>query len=595
MHKLILYLLFIFITFSSFAQTIDESKSILVFSNEPGFLRPFIETTIKELKNTTLDKPYFKEVYSLNNYDEDTVIRSKISRIMWEQENAPDLISNKPLSNADIEFQDEIIIKLTKYDYFLTVKTNNLGELIEFQFQLFRTLKSDHKGHKNYLKRVLINNIIAVENFFINPKKSEYLADIKNAIQRLFKGTNRLPIADVEIFQKKIKTGDTIYISKGTKLKLDASNSGDYDSKNIFYSWRNIPNPDEKYQTFNKINIKDSIAIQDICINKNGPFRIGFQVSDGVNHSDEIKFVLITKEQPKQVKVSDSIFFTVTKKRDWRANNLNFMHRFNLENISSSESETPNILVSDKYLGSKLLSSHLKSSIDTLKVKVHKILLREHPFEQRYYSSSLNFFKSNSSNELYLYNVHKDSLLSKPTVLKHRTYVRNGISVKFLMGTYNVPNNIISFLETPDDTIRGGISIPKLKLGYYISNKIEIGLTIPLKKSPKFEYNNYEFSYPESFGGYILFHWYAQSRFINLYTGLNFNSFKYKPISNDPDIYTQSMFGLAPEVGARTRLVVTRFVDFRFFFGGTIYTFQNKNFNSLNGAFGVDMGFQFEI
>lgn len=591
MHKPIILLLSLLSSLIINAQETDESKSILIFSNEPGFLRPFIETTIKELNNVELNKRFFSEVYSLNNFDEDTEIRSKISRILWEQENAQHLISTTPTSDNDILFQDKIINKLTKYDYFLTVRTNTLGELIEFQFQLFGTLKSEPKEGKNYLKRVLIDSELSVENFFINPKKQGYLIEIKNAIQRLFKNSNRKPIADVEIFEKSIKNDDTIYVSKGTTVRLDASNSGDYDSENINYFWRNIPDSNEKYQTFNKVKIKDSVSIQNILIDKNGPFRIGFKVDDGVSESDEIKFILVTKKRPKKIKINDSIFFTVVNKNNLRGDNLSFVHNFNLENIDSLDIIKP-ILVSKTLLGNKLLRSQKSNVIDTLKIETNTTYIRDKPYKNSYFSS-LSFFETNNHNELYLYNISEDSLLSEPTVLKHNTYIRNGISVKFLLSASSIGGKDITFLDFPNDTLGNAVSTAKMKLGYYLSKKSEIGVSFPIQRLERLGYKNHELSYPEVFSGYYNYHWYTPSRFINIYAGLNFNLYRYKSLL--PESYTRGFLGLSPEFGATSRLIVTRYFDFRMYFGGSLNTFQHKIFKSLNGEYAVDIGLQFEF
>ncbi|WP_417238012.1 hypothetical protein [Bizionia sp.] len=493
MHKLILSFL-LFTAAINYAQTKKDSKSILVVSTEPGFLRPFIESTIKELKNVDLDKLYFNEVYSLNNYEEDREVRSTITKILWDQANAEDLISTRPTSLEELKIQDQILKKLTLYDYFLTVKTNTLGELIEFQFQLFRTLEAEEEyGKKNYLKRVLVDNVIAVENFFINPKDSQYLVEIKNSIYRLFKGSNKRPISRLKIYGQDVKNNDTILVPIKTPFLLDASASYDFDTEKISYNWNNIPKPNENYQTFNKIDFETGANQQNITIEKNGIYLLQFHVNDGVLSSKELNIYLKTteKKDPVKLKLSETTDYSYASYKYPEPISEHTVSYF----INLNKHDSIKLLVTNKDIGNKYVEELHENNIVNYKIidSVYSDRSLNNYTKEISIQSDFNNYPVDSINNFYIYDIDKDSILSEPKIFKHKYIHRKIGTVSLVFSSTLIQGyDFIEITSEGDSINKNNYSISALLEGsVYLTPRIELAGSFPFYSMGKIEIDEF--------------------------------------------------------------------------------------------------------
>ncbi len=492
MYKLIFFIFFFTVTqWNVFCQNPQNTKSILVFSSEPGFLRPYIETTIKELKDTNLDKLFFDEVYSLNNLDEDIEIRSTISKILWSQENATSLVSSKPLEEQDIEFQDQVIKKLTSYDYFLAIKTNTLGELIEFQFQLFDTVEIEMEyGKKTYLKRVLVDNVVAVENFFINPKDSKYLTIVKNAIFRLFKGSNKMPIARLKIYGQNIKNNDTVLVPIDTPIQIDGSLSFDIDTEEISYHWKNIPKPNENFQTFDKLELIFGEPKQNLIVKKDGVYLIRFKVNDGILDSKEINVYLkSTHRQEPPAFLSNEITHYSYASLKHPNPIVNGTVSYELK---AQENKNIKMLIMDKEIGEKYVEAiHENNKID---YKYIDSYVDERKLVQKVsVESNFKNFPSDSINYFYAYSMDKDSILSEYKLLKHN-YIHRKLGTFSTIFSSTIVQGYDLLETTPaGDTIRSGNSSFAISLegSIYISPRIELGGSFPVYSKGRADFGKF--------------------------------------------------------------------------------------------------------
>jgi hypothetical protein len=587
MHKKIILLIFLFLISLVHSQIKqNKSLSILIYSEGEGFLQPYIETTLKSLINTDSNKMYFRSVNSFNRFISDNKYQADLSDLIGTQRPENEKLSLY-YSKSEKEIRKRIFNILKDYNYFLTVNTNTLGELIEFQFQLYETVNTGNNIPYN-----ISDKVINVQNFFINPKEPSYKIEIKNAIQRLFKKSNKPPLPSISIFNNKIKNNDTIIVSKNTKIQIDASDSGDYDSEKIIYKWRNIPNSNEKYQTFNKLKFKDSLPFLNLNINKEGPFNIGFKVNDGINESKEITFTIITKKKPLKINIQDTYFFDIIRKPKWNEKSKSdFLHEVYIQDNDSASLFRGNIIYSNKLLGSKLLIEDINYVIDTLKLKFPKDNNQEKE-NKTIFKSRLSFSNYKKNKPLYIYNISSDSLLSIPTVIRHKVYDRDGFTFRFSQNISSLIHEDLQSIESANDTIKRGIANHIIKLGYFINHNIEIGIGFPLKRD-NLIFNANEFLFPEApVSIFSYYHLDLSIKFISFYGGLNLNLYNYR--RSDEDNY-DVFFGFSPEFGIRCSVLSSKYFDFKVFAGGKIDTFQNKKFKSLSGIYTAVFGFEIDI
>lgn len=68
------------------AQTkVNQEKSILIYSDDNGYMQPFIEKTIKNLRNTETDKLYFGSVNSFNRFISDNKYQAQLNDLVLSQ------------------------------------------------------------------------------------------------------------------------------------------------------------------------------------------------------------------------------------------------------------------------------------------------------------------------------------------------------------------------------------------------------------------------------------------------------------------------------------------------------------------------------
>ncbi len=125
----------------------NTEKSILIYTEGQGYLQSYIETSIKNLVNVETEKPYFSSVNSFNRFVSDNKYKAQLSDLIRTQKDFNES-SSLYYSNDEKIIRKRIFDILNNYKYFLTVNTNTLGELIEFQFQLFQTIGTIRIGSR---------------------------------------------------------------------------------------------------------------------------------------------------------------------------------------------------------------------------------------------------------------------------------------------------------------------------------------------------------------------------------------------------------------------------------------------------------------
>lgn len=551
MHKILIsFYMVLFFSLNLYSQENNNSTSVLIYTKEPGFLSPFIESTLKELTNKSSDNNlYFNKVNSFNRIIEDSNISAQMARIIWNQDNASDLINIIPNENQK-KYSNEIINTLTDYKYFLTVKTNTLGELIEFQFQLFQTNLTTDNEIKNNIPEQIIHKFIRVENFFINPKDPDYLLKIKNALHRLFINSNEKPIASLKIFGELIKSNDTINIPINTNIIIDGSNSLDYDTENILYIWKNLPKENETFQTFNKLKFKENLSEQIINTNKYNLHKVSFKVFDGVSYSDEIAFFLNPILKTEKVEILNPEFYSYHYKSLLNLNpDIKQSSRLYFLNngISKNVVLTKNKLTDKYYKEDHIKNPILKFSIDSLNYnEVESIKINsEFPAPK---------FKRN--NKIYFYSTGKDSILSKEQEINHVLKVRSvftfftEFSVEAIGSNKGRVSNNYDQIDILNDTINSGGTAFNLSIGLGISiiKNLELGINIPIMKSETLYYKSYEIYAPAPFKTWINYVFYSKKNHFRVgslqpFIGSEFQSFKFSNREIENDSQRSSAFG----------------------------------------------------
>lgn len=487
---LILFSLYILASINGFSQSVkDTEKSILIYTEGQGYLQSYIETSIKNLVNVETEKPYFSSVNSFNRFVSDNKYKAQLSDLIRTQKDFNES-SNLYYSNDEKIIRKRIFDILNNYKYFLTVNTNTLGELIEFQFQLFQTITSDRSTPYN-----ISDNVIRNENFFINPKDEKCYSIIEQSLQRLFKQSNRIPEAELNIFGKVFKadkSDNEINLPINTPIVFDGSNSGDFDNDNISYLWRNITQKDEKYQTSKKILFKQDIAKQEIIINDSGKYKIGFKVYDGVNHSNEIILNINSKEKLKKTILFDSIKYSVNYSSMLSPNYKNIhSETFICEKLNDNDSLNKKIILTKTPISERYIDYIDKSII----YKSYKFGYFTSPHFTNYYSKIElestfdNPQKKLNENTYYIYDIDVEGLAYNERKIKHKLINRQPFSIGLRYEYITIENkeeifqiNSLSFL-----------------FNILLTNKIEMELSIPYPNSKILPIENSNLKYPSYF------------------------------------------------------------------------------------------------
>lgn len=505
-RRLMTSCLVILFTCKSFAQSKDKiNNSILIYSDDNGYMQPYIENTIKNLKNTETDSLYFNSVNSFNRFIIDNKYQAQLNDLLLTQKSSNVRLATN-YSESEKKIRERIFNVLKKYNYFLTVKTNTLGELIEFQFQLFETVSSDYNTFN------ISDRVLGVENFFINPKEKDYTTQITNAIQRLFIKSNKIPEAELKVLEKTfISSNETnkIILPINTKIVFDGSNSGDYDSESINYLWRNISNKNEKYQTIKKIEFIENSSKQEIIIQEKGSYKIGFKVFDGINYSKEIILDIVVKNKPDIIEIYNEVTYSNTYKSFIsafkRKKEKNYSAKIFVKNEIDNDSILKKIIITREAIDQRKLDG-IDDKILVKDVKVQNYLLGAIKFID--FKSDFNNLSHRDQKTYYMYNVDIDGNLYNEKIIKHYHSERNPVNFKL---RYNV--GLIDFQiddEIDSDGIENNYAL--IELGVFISDNFELTFSTPLAKVNEINYNSYIFRYPHNFATSLNYHFVEQNK-----------------------------------------------------------------------------------
>ncbi|MCL9806656.1 hypothetical protein NAT51_14060 [Flavobacterium amniphilum] len=577
MYKNLLIIIILFSTINvGFSQISNQgNKSILIYSDDRGYMQPYIENIIRNLVNTETENLYFNSVNSFNRFITDNKYQAELNDL---------ILIHKPINSksslyyneSESQVRERIYNILKKYDYFLTVKTNTLGELIEFQFQLFETITSEQNTPYNISDRVL-----NIENFFINPKEKNYTLEIKNAIQRLFPNTNRIPEVELKLLENTFDGSEDEYfitLPLNTTIDFDGSNSGDYDTENIAYLWRNVINKDEKYQTISKIPLEENSSKQVININKKGRYKLGFKVYDGIQYSREIIINIDTKDKPKELILFDSIatttiFETLIPIKPKKS----LIGKIYFENLELKDSISKNLILSKQSIDQKFINNVDESSI-VKSFKVNKQDYQNYSFFE--FETTLPNAQKTDNKIYFLYTKDKDGFLNNEKQIKHKILSRSflNLSLKF-------SSDVIDF---KDDEHEGGYSsfYTSLSFGLLLTENFELDFSIPLSNSNSVIYNGYKFNYPNRFNFSINYLTkpvsMAKDGELNPIILCEFKSYTLEPVTNENEIIYA--FSVGPGFGAEYKISSSRLFDFNTRLYLNYSFFSSNTFDKVNSS-----------
>lgn len=495
MYKQALILLFLFLStnFKGFSQTEkDTEKSILIYIEGQGYLQSYIETAIKKLVNVETEKPYFSSVNSFNRFVSDNKYKAQLSDLIRTQKDINGS-TNMYYSNDEKIIRKRIFDILSNYKYFLTVNTNTLGELIEFQFQLFQTIPSFGSSPYN-----ISDNVIGNENFFINPKDEKCYSIIEQSLQRLFEQSNRQPEAELNIFGKVFKANPSdheINLPLNTPIIFDGSNSGDFDNDDITYIWRNITQKDEKYQTSKKVLFKQNLAKQKIEIGESGKYKIGFKVYDGVNYSNEIILNINSYEKLKKSVLLENTKLSVNYS-SFMFHNFKDIHveEFVCEKLFSNDSINKKIIITKTPINNMYIDYIEKSNI----YESYKIKYLSPPKTAEYYYSILELKstfdvskKIDTENIYYVYDINDEGLAYNERKITHKLKNRIwGLNFGLRYENISIHKNEEKY----------NVNSPSFFFNLIASTKIEFESSFPYSKSKNIiPLENYDLKYPSIF------------------------------------------------------------------------------------------------
>ncbi|QRY55592.1 hypothetical protein [Sphingobacterium siyangense] len=576
MYKKVALFHFLLFFYSCFAQTnIDKQKSILIYSDDSGYMQPFVEKTIKNLQNIDTDSSFFTSVHSFNRFISDNKYQAELNNLILTQK--PNNIKINPYySESEKQIRNRIFEILNKYDYFLTVKTNTLGELIEFQFQLYETVSSENTVYN------ISDRVLSVENFFINPKEKDYKVEITNALQRLFKKSNRIPEAELKIFDQFFNAdsgNNKIVLPIDISIMIDGSNSGDNDTEIITYHWRNIIEKNEKYQTTKKLIFQDNSPIQNVKIKESGEYKIGFKVFDGIDYSKEVVINIIVREKPYFINVVDTTVYSKKLRTIIPLkSNRKFFGKIYVSNFTSDTITDKLILSKNPVSQKNVIDIKRDLLIEPLKIK-----------KDNFYSYPYIEFDPGDSGDAiserrtyYLYNVDDDGNLHNQKVINHLYLVRGFVSFRF-----NFVNAAMNFNR--EDESGTSYQYCSLAVGFHITNNLELELALPFGDRKEENYKNHNFQYPHSFevsANYLFFD--PKKRIFGQiipYLGFNLKSFYYKFLEDE--IYSQT-YSVGPKAGCEYSLTSWRMFDLDLRLNVNYDIFTEKTFNGINsGGLGV--------
>lgn len=451
-----------------------QDKKIAIYYEGEGYLQPYITNTLDSLKsNQTND--YLYMTTSLNQLKLQNKIESekgKLLQIYFNPEN-----NNFNLTDSEKEGMKEINNQINNSDYLLIVKTITLVELIEFQFQVF--MPKDSIGSNLNITNV---KLIATEDLFINPKEKTYKRDIKNALQRLFKETNSKPIAELNFLGKSLKSKDTIMVPLNTQIELDGSNSGDFETENLTYLWRNIIPKNRKIQTTKKINFQENNNKQITSIEEDGHYKIGFSVYDNISNSNEVVINIKTSPKIQKLVIYDSVFtsnqYRTVKQVFTKHNQIHYV-----DNTASIK------ILNDTVNKNELVIS--KNIIDIKKNNIQDIPIEKKNISKNDYLYLKSNFLNDNPLEYYLYQNNELGFVSAPTKVIHKSKKFNFLSIGLKSSYSGVATD-----EPVDSTaISKTILAPKIDFNFAVIKNIELTLSFPFS-TDNVDYLDENFNFP---------------------------------------------------------------------------------------------------
>lgn len=572
MYKKVVLFHFLFFFINCIGQTNSNmQKSILIYSDDSGYMQPFIEKTIKSLQNTDTDQSFFNSVNSFNRFITDNKYQAELNDLILTQKPSNIKLSTY-YSESEKQIRTRIFDILKKYDYFLNVKTNTLGELIEFQFQLYETVSSENTVYN------ISDRVLSVENFFINPKEKDYKVEITNALKRLFKKSNKIPEAELRIFDQFFNadsTNNKIILPIDISIKLDGSNSGDNDTEIITYHWRNVIDKNEKYQTTHKLIFQDNSPVQYVKIKESGEYKIGFKVFDGIEYSKEVVVNIIVREKPDFINVVDTTVYS-KKLRPIIPfkSNRKFFGKIYISNYTS-DTITDKVVLSKSPLNQKNISD-VKRDLLIAPLEIKRDNFLSYPY--------IEFDPEDSGNAIserrtyYFYNVDEDGNLHNQKIIKHLYLVRSFFSLRF-----SFVNAAINFNKK--DESGTGYQYGSVALGFYITNNLELEFAVPFGDPKEENYKNYNFRYPHIFevsANYLFFDQKKKALgHIIPYIGFNVKSYNYK--SPEDELYSQT-YSIGPKAGCEYWLTSWRIFDLDLRLNVNYDIFTGSTFNTITSG-----------
>jgi hypothetical protein len=266
--------------------TINIHSNILFFvdagNNSDAYFIPVIEEQLEKMAINNV--PIFDTVENFNILKSSFGLNTNVAATAGKLFNGLDSFSKN--LNAAYEEQENAK-KLNRYEYILYVKTNTFNNLIELQFFLLKTSKSD----KSLIR---INpNSYRPSSIFIDPGKDNYEDKILFGLKQIITEANERPKPGLSVNGKEYYGNDTIYVDANKATALTGFII-DHDSPpdDIKLSWGDIFTSQNKL--FHHIDNYDSVQTVSL---PNGIYTLKLSANDGISDS-LVTFTIICKDKP---------------------------------------------------------------------------------------------------------------------------------------------------------------------------------------------------------------------------------------------------------------------------------------------------------
>jgi len=279
----------LFITQLSYSQHNDRIL-LVVFEGEE-LLSPLILNYLSEMKYVEDDSSYNAFNYIINSNRLEEHIKEQLENrelILILEKLANSRNTKKNISAEDKKIYENLIKRFNTISSILYVRTNLIGNIIEFQFELYSDIKVTGSSVVNFdpLKPEISHSIL------LYPNKMNYNTELIAALIQVFPKSNLQPVSVIKINGNSYNSGDVLYFTTQDTITIDATESYDRDeSKTLKYFWRDI----SKFGDYLKYNS----PIQKLSFTSTGNYKIGFIVNDGINSSFEDTINIRIVEKPK--------------------------------------------------------------------------------------------------------------------------------------------------------------------------------------------------------------------------------------------------------------------------------------------------------